>query len=103
MAAQSGCLYVSVLTERQLALGARKQIAKSIGSWRATLAGTRREALAACPAAPAIDADALVDHLFMTFEGAFILSRSMNDPRYMPAQLSVLRQLVEFLLHGGCQ
>jgi TetR/AcrR family transcriptional repressor of nem operon len=102
MAAQSGCLYVSVLTERQLALGGtRAQIASSIASWRATLAGMLREALADRPAAAAIDIDALADHLFVTFEGAFILSRAMNDPRHMRAQLTVLRQLVESLLHGG--
>ena len=103
MAAQSGCLYVSVLTERQLALsGTWEQIAGSIASWRATLAGMLREALAARPAAAAIDPDALADHLFATFEGAFILARSMNDPRHMRAQLTVLRQLIESLLHGGC-
>jgi TetR/AcrR family transcriptional repressor of nem operon len=102
MAAQSGCLYVSVLTEQQLALsGTRAQIASSIASWRATLAGMLREALADRPAAAAFDIDALADHLFVTFEGAFILSRAMNDPRHMRAQLTVLRQLVESLLHGG--
>jgi TetR/AcrR family transcriptional regulator, transcriptional repressor for nem operon len=104
MAAQSGCLYVSVLTERQLTLGGtREQIARSIVSWRDALARMLREALAARPAAPAIDPDVLADHLFVTFEGAFILSRSMNDPRHMRAQLTVLRQLVESLLHGGCR
>ena len=34
----------------------------------------------------------------MTFEGAFILARSMNDAGHMRAQLTVLRQLVEALL-----
>jgi TetR/AcrR family transcriptional repressor of nem operon len=104
MAAQSSCLYVSVLTERQLALsGTREQIAKSVAAWRATLAGMLREALAARPAAASVDTDALADHLFVTFEGAFILSRSMNDPRHMRAQLTVLRQLIESLLHDGCR
>jgi TetR/AcrR family transcriptional regulator, transcriptional repressor for nem operon len=37
------------------------------------------------------DTDALADHLFVTFQGTFILSRSMNNPRHMRAQLAVLR------------
>jgi TetR/AcrR family transcriptional repressor of nem operon len=100
MAAQSSCLYVSILTERQLAQsGTADQIIKAIEAWRTTLSRMLREALEACPAGPAIDTDALADHVFVTFEGAFILSRSMNDNRHMRAQLTVLRQLIESLLH----
>ena len=51
------------------------------------------------PTFRALDTDALADHLFVTFQGAFILSRSMNDPRHMRAQLAVLRQLIESVLH----
>jgi hypothetical protein len=32
------------------------------------------------PTFRALDTDALADHLFVTFQGAFILSQSMNDP-----------------------
>jgi TetR/AcrR family transcriptional regulator, transcriptional repressor for nem operon len=99
MAAQSGCLYVSVLTERQLVQDStRQQVAKSIVAWRTALTRLLHDALQAHPAAPAIDPDGLADHVFVTFEGAFILSRSMNDPRHMRAQLTVLRQLIESLL-----
>lgn len=51
----------------------------------------------------ALDTDALADHLFVTFQGAFILSRSMNDPRHMRAQLAVLRQLIESVPHDPVQ
>jgi len=99
MAAQSSCLYVSILTERQLAqAGTSEQIAKAVVAWRTTLSRMLREALGTCPGAPAIDTDALADHVFVTFEGAFILSRSMNDTHCMHAQLTVLRQLIECLL-----
>lgn len=99
MAAQSSCLYVSILTERQLAQGGTsEQIAKAIVAWRNTLSQMLREALDTRPAAPAIDTDDLADHVFVTFEGAFILSRSMNDSSHMRAQLTVLRQLLEILL-----
>lgn len=99
MAAQSGCLYVSVLTERQLVQSStREQISTAIVAWRTALSHLLREALKSRPAAPAIDPGALADHFFVTFEGAFILARSMNDRRHMRAQLAVLRQLIESLL-----
>jgi TetR/AcrR family transcriptional regulator, transcriptional repressor for nem operon len=104
MAAQSSCLYVSILTERQLEqAGTSEQIAKAIVAWRTTLSRMLREALETRPGVPAIDTDALADHVFVTFEGAFILSRSMSDSHYMRAQLTVLRQLIECLLgdHAG--
>lgn len=99
MAAQSGCLYTSVLTERQLVQDStRQQVAKSIVAWRTALARLLRDGLQGHPAGPAINTDALADHVFVTFEGAFILARSMNDTRHMRAQLTVLRQLIESLL-----
>ncbi|MDN5747358.1 MAG: TetR/AcrR family transcriptional regulator [Pseudonocardia sp.] len=104
MAAQSSCLYVSILTERQLARhGTSEQIARAVVAWRRTLSSMLDEALATQPTNQQIDTDALADHVFVTFEGAFILSRSMNDSRHMRAQLTVLRQLIERLLlsHPG--
>jgi TetR/AcrR family transcriptional repressor of nem operon len=99
MAAQSSCLYVSILTERQLAVsGTANQIGTAIVAWRTTLARMLRAALAAVPDAPAIDPDALADHVFVTFEGAFILCRSTSDGAHMRAQLTALRQLLEALL-----
>ncbi len=99
MAAQSSCLYVSILTERQLAQrGTSERIAEAVLAWRTTLSRMLREALGTRSAAPLIDTDALADHVFVTFEGAFILSRSMNDSHYMHAQLTVLRQLIQCIL-----
>ncbi len=98
MAAQSSCLYVAVLSERELARsGTAEQITTAVLSWREGLSALLRQALGA---RSLIDADALADHVFVTFEGAFILSRAMDDRRYMRAQLTVLRQLVESLLAG---
>ena len=45
-----------------------------------------------------IDPDALADHLYTTFEGGFILSRTLSDPSAMRSQLRVYRQLLEALL-----
>ena len=65
------------------------------------LARLLSDALQTCPARQLIDTGALADHLFATFEGAFILARSANEPRHMRAQLTVLRQLLESLLREG--
>ncbi|HEY3648145.1 MAG TPA: TetR/AcrR family transcriptional regulator [Streptosporangiaceae bacterium] len=99
MAAQSSCLYVSVLTERQLASsGTWDQITRAVLAWRAELARLLDDALAARPDAIPVDTSALADHVFVTFEGAFVLARSMNDAGHMRAQLRVLRQLLKALL-----
>jgi TetR/AcrR family transcriptional repressor of nem operon len=99
MAAQSSCLYVSVLTERQLArAGTSPYIVEAIVAWRKELSELLHEAMAQRSDRPPVDADALADHVFVTFEGAFILARSTEDRRHMGAQLTVLRQLLEVLL-----
>ena len=48
---------------------------------------------------PPVDVDALADHLFVTFEGAFLLCRSTGDPHHMRRQLNTHRTLVEALLN----
>ena len=45
-----------------------------------------------------MDVDALSDHVWVTFEGAFLLARTTGDPGDMRRQLGVLRRLVEGLL-----
>jgi TetR/AcrR family transcriptional regulator, transcriptional repressor for nem operon len=93
MSAQTSCLYVSMLTERQLVLdGTAEPIVKAIIAWREGIAGLLRDATAGRTVQ--IDLDALADHVFVTFEGAFLLARSTGDTGHMRAQLRTLRQLV---------
>ena len=40
------------------------------------------------------DVDALSDHVFVTFEGAFLLARATGDPSHMRRQLRTLRELL---------
>ena len=96
MSAQSSCLYVSMLTERDLvSSGTTADIEPAIIAWRDQLSRLLREAL---PEHPTIDTEALSDHLFVTFEGAFILSRATGDNGNMRRQLTILRQLLTALL-----
>jgi TetR/AcrR family transcriptional repressor of nem operon len=99
---QSGCLYATVLAEREFTGSQINElVAKAQLAWRAAVVDLLRPALAARRArlADEIDVEALADHLFTTFEGAFILCRAHRQPSAMRAQLRVLRQLVEAVLH----
>lgn len=105
MAAQSSCLYVAMLTERQLVdAGTTRHIRAAVLAWRQELAALFAAALAQRrPAygAEAFDCEALADHVFVTFEGAFVLCRTMDDPAHMGRQLRALRRLVEGMLQQG--
>jgi len=91
MAAQSSCLYVAVLTERQLMEeGTSGPVTEAIVAWREGIASLLVEAGITDRA----EAEALADHVFVTFEGAFLLCRSTGDPGLMRAQLRTLRHLL---------
>jgi TetR/AcrR family transcriptional repressor of nem operon len=97
MSETSGCLYATVLAERELVGGKITDlVAGATLVWRRELVALLRPALR--QAGVRIDVDALADHLYTTFEGAFILARTLDDQGAMKAQLRVLRQLVERLL-----
>lgn len=102
MSEQSGCLYATVLAERELTGGdVNRRVAGAARVWRDALVGLLRPALEHRRSAPDIDLDALADHLYTTFEGGFILCRTLEDPAAMRAQLRIYRQLVEALLRDG--
>jgi TetR/AcrR family transcriptional repressor of nem operon len=101
MAEQTGCLFATVLAERQFTgTDMNRQIAKTQEAWRRALVDLLRTALARrhAPIDIDADADALADHLFTTFEGGFILCRALENPSAMRDQLRIFRQLVEALL-----
>jgi TetR/AcrR family transcriptional repressor of nem operon len=99
MAEQSGCLYAAVLAEREFTGGeVNRRVAAAARVWRDALVSLLRPALDGRRSAAGIDLDALADHLYTTFEGAFILCRTLDDPVAMRGQLRIYRQLVEALL-----
>ena len=92
MSLQSNCLYVAVLTEQQLvSSGTADLVNRAIETWR-------REIAALLTAAGLEDVEPLADHVFVTFEGAFLLCRSTGDPSHMRTQLGALRRLLAGLL-----
>ncbi|KGN42319.1 TetR/AcrR family transcriptional regulator [Knoellia aerolata] len=99
MTEQSNCLYVAALTERQLVSdGATGPVGRAVEAWRADFASLLDAALAARGRTGEVDSGALADHLFVTFEGAFLLCRSTGDPSHMRAQLTSFRALLAALL-----
>jgi TetR/AcrR family transcriptional repressor of nem operon len=100
MAAQTNCLYVAVLTEQQLVSnGTADLINHAIEVWRREIA----DLLAAAASSRDLnlgDVQALSDHIFVTFEGAFLLCRSTGTPGHMRRQLGVLRNLLSAALRS---
>jgi TetR/AcrR family transcriptional regulator, transcriptional repressor for nem operon len=101
MAEQTGCLFATVLAERQfIGTDMNRQIAKTQDAWRRAFVELLRPALDRRRPPIDVDPDALADHLFTTFEGGFILCRALENPSAMHDQLRTFRQLVEALLHA---
>ena len=98
VAQQPSCLYVSYIYEKQLFEdGTNDVIVGAVLAWRERLAAKIREAAEAHPPRASIDADAIADHVFATFEGAFMLTRAMRDPELMRRQLALVREYVALL------
>lgn len=99
MAEQSGCLYATVLAEREFTGSEiRTMVEDAAVTWRRAIVDLLRPAFE--HRRPGIDTelDDLADHLYTTFEGGFIMCRTVEDPGAMGRQLRVFRQMVEVLL-----
>ena len=101
MAEHSGCLYATVLAELEFSgTDINKAVAQATVAWREAVVALLEPGVRRTRATSDVDLDALADHLYTTFEGAFILCRTLEDRSAMRAQLKVMRQLVEALLRG---
>lgn len=99
MSEQSGCLYAAVLAEREFTgSDINALVAKAELAWRTAFVDLLRPALASRRPGLDVDVEALADHQFTTFEGGFVLCRTLGDASAMRGQLRVFRQLVEALL-----
>ena len=95
---QPGCLFVSFIYESQLAGdGFGDLIAESIREWRERLLEKLEAAARAHPPATPVDLASLADHVFTVFEGGFILTRAMDEPTHLPAQLAHVRHYLQLL------
>ena len=95
---QPGCLFVSFIYESQLGgNGSRDLIVDSIRDWRERLLEKREAGARMHPPAIAVDLPSLADDVFTVFEGGFILTRAMDEPTHLPAQLAHVRHYLELL------
>ena len=95
---QPSCLYVSYIYDRQLFEdGTNDVIVGAVLAWRERLAEKLRAAAEVRPPRVPVDPDALANHVFATFEGAFMLTRAMSDPDLMRRQLELVRRYVALL------
>ena len=72
-------------------------IAGSIRDWRERLLEKLEAAARVHPPATAVDLPSLADHVFTVFEGGFILTRAMDEPAHLPAQLAHVRHYLQLL------
>lgn len=95
---QASCLYVSYIFERQLFdNGTNDLIASALLAYRDRISAKVAAAVDLHPPATPVDAVTLADHLTVTFEGAFILTRALDDPGLMRTQLELVRRYVASL------
>lgn len=96
---QPGCLFVSFVYEQVPDThDVRPVIVEAIELWRRRIADKLALAVAAGRLGDEVDLDSLADHVFTTFEGAFILARATEDAGHVKAQLTHLRRYLELLL-----
>lgn len=95
-----GCLFASFIMQGQLFDDSVKGvISQQILKWRDYLGGKIREVMQQHKPKLAVDVDALADMFTTILEGAFIMSKSLNDPGIVAQQLRQYRNYLELLLN----
>jgi TetR/AcrR family transcriptional regulator, transcriptional repressor for nem operon len=93
-----GCLFASYCYESgQFDAATMQIVADSILMWRAVLSERIRAAAAHHPPRADIDVGSLADMFTGLLEGAFIISRTLQDPRVFAQQLRHYRQYLALL------
>ncbi len=93
-----GCLFASFCYESgQFDAETMRVVEASILAWRKSLSGKIRAAMAQRSPRVAVDADSLADMLIGIAEGAFIISRTLQEPRVFARQLRHYRNYLELL------
>jgi TetR/AcrR family transcriptional repressor of nem operon len=93
-----GCLYASFAYERELFDEVtREAIAAACRRWRERTRAKLDEVVAKYPPRIAVDLDSLADEGLALFEGAYVLSRALGEPRLLRGQLRHFRNYLELL------
>jgi TetR/AcrR family transcriptional repressor of nem operon len=93
-----GCLFTTFLYERDLVDGAtRATIAAAMHSWRDRTREKLERAAERYPPRIEVDLEAVADQLTTLLEGAYVLSRALDDPRLIRGQLEQFRTYLALL------
>ncbi|MGB5468579.1 MAG: TetR/AcrR family transcriptional regulator, partial [Sedimenticolaceae bacterium] len=93
-----GCLYASYCYQSgAISSQSMAQVERMMHFWRDRLTAKVREVAAECPPHIPVEYHQVADHVLTTFEGAFILSKVMHEPRLAAEQLVQCRNYIELL------
>lgn len=93
-----GCLFASYCYESgQLEQETLRVVSETFLAWRRVLGAKLREAAALHPPRFETDLDSLADMMTVVFEGAFIMSRVLAEPKAFARQLRLFRNYLELL------
>lgn len=93
-----GCLFASYCYQAELFDPKTLAVARrAMVRWRDRLGAKLREAAEQHPPRYPVDPESLADMMLVTFEGAFILSRSMEEPKLVARQLAHYRAYLALL------
>lgn len=94
-----GCLFASFCYERGLFDDHTLAVVEDgFERWREMIGEEIRRAFEAHPPRRETDPEELADAMMVAFEGAFVLSKTLEEPRIVARQLGLFRQHVELLL-----
>jgi TetR/AcrR family transcriptional repressor of nem operon len=95
-----GCLYASFCYEQALVDDAtRELIAEAVRAWRSRTRAKLSEVVKHYPPRVPVDLDALADQALAIYEGTFVLSRALSEPKLLRQQLHHFRTYLELLFH----
>ncbi|MBO3697947.1 TetR/AcrR family transcriptional regulator [Roseivirga sp. E12] len=93
-----GCLYASYVYEpEQFGEEIKNIVKESTLSWREAIGELIEQAAAQSKVRIPLDKDSLADHFTVILEGAFIVSKSLNDPKVTANQLIHYRNYLDLI------
>ena len=93
-----GCLYASYCYQSgAISSQSMAQVERMMHFWRERLGDKVEAVIAQNPPRIAVEAHQVADHVLTTFEGAFILSKVMKEPKLASEQLVQCRNYLELL------
>lgn len=96
-----GCLFAAYLYQSgEFGPEVMAVAADALGEWRRRLSAKFAAAAVRHPPVRAVDPDALADHLTVTVEGAYVLSKGLNEAGVPARQLALYRRFLEDLFSG---